>query len=161
MCIWYIWCMYICTGHVYLVVYVCLCGWCMIVYVFGGACCVCMCVSYMYGTYIYWTCVFVCVCMCILWMYGACCACIHVYIVHICNCKCKIVKFTQHILQTVTNIGLQFLASGLLKSTWKAPALFVKSTCNFVKNTWKATKQLNSIHISHFDLVFHRVQREC
>ena len=26
MCIWYMWCMYICTGHVYLVVYVCVCG---------------------------------------------------------------------------------------------------------------------------------------
>ena len=38
MCIWYMWCMYICTGHVYLVVYVCVCGWCMIVYVFDGAC---------------------------------------------------------------------------------------------------------------------------
>ena len=117
MCIWYMWCMYICTGHVYLVVYVCVCGWCMIVYVFGGACHVCMCISYMYGTCIYWTCVFSCVCMCILWMYGACCACIHVYVVHICNCKCKIVKFTQHILQTVTNIVL-YIHYGKLQTNY-------------------------------------------
>ena len=133
MCIW--WCMYVYVVDVWLcmflmvyVVYVCVCHTCM-VHVFTGH-------------------VYSCVCMCILWMYGACCACIHVYVVHICNCKCKIAKFTQHILLTVTNIGLQFLTSGLLKSTWKActfcekhlcfswkaPALFMKSTCAFVKS---------------------------
>ena len=64
-------------------------------------------------------CIYLCMYVYIMnvWCMGACCACIHVYVVYICNCKCKIVKFTQHILQTVTNIGLQLLASGLLKST--------------------------------------------
>ena len=185
MCIW--WCMYVYVVDVWLcmflmvhVVYICVYHTCM-VHVFTG--------------HVY---LVLYICLCILWMHGACCACIHVYVVHICNCKCKIVKFTQYILQTVTNIGLQFLANGLLKSTWKActfhekylhfswkaPVLFMKSTCAFVKSvlfmkntcafhekhlkcafhmksTWKATKQLNSTHISHSDLVFHRVQREC
>ena len=45
---------------------------------------------------------------------------------------------------------------------WKV-ALFMKSTwkCAFhVKSAWKATKTADSTQISHFDLVFHRVQRE-
>ena len=133
MCIWYMWCMYICTWHVYLVVYVCVCGWCMIVYVFDGACRVCMCISYMYGTCIYWTCVFSCVCMCILWMYGACCACIHVYVVHICNCKCKKTHFTNCYKHRVT-IPCKWSFEKHMKSMhflWKAPALFMKSTCTF------------------------------
>ena len=158
MCIW--WCMYVYVVNVWLCMF-------LVVHVMY----VCVYHTYMYGTCIYWTCVFGCVCMCILWMYGACCACIYVYVVHICNCKCKIVKLTQHILQTVTNIGLQFLATW----SYEKHALFVKSTCTFcekhlcfckkcafhMKSTWKGTKQLNSTHISHFNLVFHRVQREC
>ena len=45
-----------------------------------------------------------------------------------------------------------------LRFSWKA--LRVKSVALFMKSTWKATKTTDSTQISHFDLVFHRVQRE-
>ena len=43
---------------------------------------------------------------------------------------------------------------------WKALCFSLKSIALFMKNTWKATKTTDSTQISHFDLVFHRVQRE-
>ena len=43
--------------------------------------------------------------------------------------------------------------------SWKV-ALFIKSTWKALKSTWKVTKTADSTQISHFDLVFHRVQRE-
>ena len=59
------------------------------------------------------------------------------------------------LLTTEENIGLQFLANGL------SLCCSVKSVALFMKSTWKATKTTDSTQISHFDLVFHRVQREC
>ena len=43
---------------------------------------------------------------------------------------------------------------------WKALRFSLKSIVLFMKSTWKATKTTDSTQISHFDLVFHRVQRE-
>ena len=37
---------------------------------------------------------------------------------------------------------------------------YMKSTWKQLKRTWKTTKTADSTQISHFDLVFHRVQRE-
>ena len=43
--------------------------------------------------------------------------------------------------------------------SWKV-ALFMKSTWKPLKSTWKATRTADSTHISYYDLVFCRVQRE-
>ena len=43
---------------------------------------------------------------------------------------------------------------------WPALVCFHEKWHFFMKSTWKATKTSDSTQISHFDLVFHRVQRE-
>ena len=72
------------------------------------------------------------------------------------------VNILQKVRFTKQNIGWQFLANGLsLRFSWKALRRFsVKSVALFMKSTWKPTKTTDSTQISHFDLVFHRVQRE-
>ena len=99
---------------------VCMCMWLMYDCVCFSWCMSCMYVYIIHVWYMYLLDIYIWLCM--LCVYYECMMhVVHVYMYMlctcICNCKCKIVKFTQHILQTVTNIGLQFLASGLLKST--------------------------------------------
>ena len=61
---------------------------------------------------------------------------------------------------TKQKIGLQFLTNGISYEKWHFSCFSLKRIALFMKSTWKATKTTDSTQIAHFDLVFHRVQRE-
>ena len=134
------------------VVHVCVSSACMLTYVFGGGCGACICYGACMHTSFWWcTCVNV-VHACVDGVYihidvfgGACGA-------HVCM-WCMYVNM----VHVYTHIDL------ILFVSMKSGTLFMKSDISHekhMKSTWKATKTSDSTQISHFDPVFHRVQRE-